>query len=159
MQILFDCPKCLQPASGEVSDSSHDVNCSRCHWTRPIREGDLQAQTPQRCLVCGCTDLWRQKDFSQALGVAIVALGILLSTIAIAYMQPELSLGILMVFALADMVLYAVMRDRLVCYRCHAIYRRVPDLKQIGAFDLEVNERYRQEAIRLKRAGESSTSR
>ena len=159
MQISFDCPKCLQAARGEVTSASRGVMCSNCNWTRPIGDGDLQGETPGRCLVCGCGDLWRQKDFSQRLGVAIVALGVLLSTVAMAYMQPELSLGILMAFALADMVLYAVMRDCLVCYRCHARYRRVPGLEQVGTFDLEVNERYRQESIRLKQAEQSAGPR
>ena len=63
---------------------------------------------------------------------------------------------ILMIFGLADWVLYAVLPDRLVCYRCHAQYRRIPNLAQTAAFDLEVNERYRQEAIRLKQAEKSS---
>ena len=99
------------------------------------------------------------EDFSLPDGVAIVALGVILSTIAMVYMRPELSLGILMVFALADMVLYAVMRDRLVCYRCHARYRRIPNMEQVGTFDLEVNERYRQEAIRLKQAEQTATPR
>ena len=79
----------------------------------------------------------------------------ILSTVAMAYMQPELSLGILMVFALADMILYAVMPDRLVCYRCHAQYRRLAGMERVGTFNLEVNERYRQEAIRLKQAEHS----
>ena len=159
MQISFDCPKCLQSARGEVTAASRGVMCSSCQWTRPIGDGDLRGETPGRCLVCGCGDLWRQKDFSQRLGVAIVALGVALSTVAMAYMQPELSLGILMAFALADMVLYAVMRDCLVCYRCHARYRRVPGLEQVGTFDLEVNERYRQESIRLKQAEQSAGPR
>ncbi len=117
----------------------------------------MNGETPCSCLVCGCGDLWRQKDFSQQLGVAIVALGVILSTIAMVYMQPELSLGILMVFALADMILYAVMPDRLVCYRCHAQYRRLAGMEQVGTFNLEVNERYRQEAIRLKQAEQSAS--
>jgi hypothetical protein len=103
--------------------------------------------------------LWRQKDFSQKLGVAIVALGIVLSTVAMIYVQPEISLGILMAFALADMILYVVMRDCLVCYRCHARYRHIPQLQQVGTFDLEVHERYRQEAIRIKQAEQSASPR
>ena len=158
MQISYDCPKCLKIARSEVTAASRGVVCSHCQWTRPIADGELSGETPCRCLICGCSDLWRQKDFSQTLGVAIVALGVVLSTIAMWYMQPELSLGILMIFALADMILYSVMKDRLVCYRCHAIYRHVIDLKQVGVFDLEVNERYRQEAIRLKQAQEASSS-
>jgi hypothetical protein len=159
MQISFDCPKCLQSNRSETTSASGDVTCPHCQWTRPIGGGDLRGETPCRCLVCGCGDLWRQKDFSQKLGVAIVALGVVLSTLAMAYMQPELSLGILMAFALADMVLYFVMRDCLVCYRCHARYRRVPEMEQVGTFDLEVNERYRQESIRLKQAEQSAEPR
>ncbi|MDB5344466.1 MAG: hypothetical protein JWP89_2843 [Schlesneria sp.] len=159
MQITYDCPKCLQPERSEVTAASQAIMCPDCQWTRPIGEGDLQGELPTRCLACGCQDLWRQKDFSQTLGVAIVALGVVLSTVAMAYMQPELSLGILMMFALADMILYVVMRDCLVCYRCHARFRRIPNLEQVGTFDLEVNERYRQEAIRLKQAEQSVAPR
>lgn len=159
MQISFDCPKCLQPARTEVTSSSGVVECPDCQWTRPIGGGDLQGETPVRCLACGCHDLWRQKDFPQQLGVAIVAIGILLSTVAMIYMQPELSLGILMAFALADMILFVVMRDCLVCYRCHARYRRIPDLGQAGTFDLEVNERYRQEAIRIQQSEQAAARR
>jgi len=158
MQISFDCPKCLHLTTSDGVESTARIECPSCHWTRPLEPGDFRGATPARCLVCGCEDLWRQKDFSQKLGVTIVAIGIVLSTIAMVYMQPELSLGILMVFALADMILYAVMPDRLVCYRCHAQYRRIQDLSEVGTFDLEVNERYRQEAIRLKQAGQQSSS-
>jgi len=156
MQITHDCPKCLKVAQSEVTSASDGVNCPHCDWKRSLGNEDLVNGTPQRCLICGCGDLWRQKDFSQQLGVTIVAIGVLLSTVAMVYMQPELSLGILMAFALADMILYAVMKDCLVCYRCHARYRRVPNLDQVGTFDLEVNERYRQEAIRLKQSEQSA---
>ena len=153
MLISFDCPKCLKPARGEVTAASRGVMCTDCGWTKPVADGDVSDGTPTRCLVCGCSDLWRQKDFSPKLGVTIVAIGIAISTWFMMQMQPEWSIGTLMAFALADMVMFAVMRDCLVCYRCHSRYRRVPRLEQVAAFDLEVNERYRQEAIRLKQAG------
>ena len=63
-----------------------------------------------------------------------------------------------MAFALADMVLYAVMRDALVCYRCHARYRHVGATDQHPKFDLEKNERYRQEAARLQSAQKSKVA-
>ena len=152
MFISFDCPKCLKPARGEATAASRGVMCTDCGWTKAVVAGDISGATPTRCLVCGCGDLWRQKDFSPKVGVTIVAIGIAISTWFMMQMQPEWSLGTLMAFALADMVMYAVMRDCLVCYRCHARYRGIPRLKQVAAFDLEVNERYRQEAIRLKQA-------
>lgn len=150
MLISFDCPKCLKIARDDVTYSSSRVNCAGCGWTRAIDRDDFEGDSPAQCLVCGCKDLWRQKDFDQRLGVFIVGLGILLSTIAVAYMMPGVAMLILMAFGLADWVLYAILPDRLVCYRCHAQYHRIPDLAKTAAFDLEVNERYRQEAIRLK---------
>ncbi len=156
MFITFDCPKCLKIARGAVTAASRGIICTDCGWTKPVADGDVRDGRPTRCLVCGCEDLWRQKDFSPKLGVTIVAIGISISTWFMMRMQPEWSLGVLMIFALADMVLYAVMRDRLVCYRCHSQYRRVPNMDQVSTFDLEVNERYRQEAIRLKQAEQPS---
>jgi len=89
-------------------------------------------------------------------GLAMVGTGILTSSIAIYYFQPVLALGILMGFALLDMLLFLVMPDCLVCYRCHARYRGTgivnPD--QHPKFDLELNERYRQEAARLQSHGQ-----
>ena len=88
----------------------------------------------------------------------MVGLGILLSSVAVAYMQPVWALGILMVFALADMALFALMRDALVCYRCHARYRNTGALGEQPRFNLELNERYRQEAARLKAEADRPTT-
>ena len=158
MQIAFDCPKCLKISRGAVAPTNPQVECSHCHWKRPVEAKEMLGESPANCLVCGCQDLWRQKDFDTRLGVFIVGIGILLSTIAVAYMMPGVAMIILMLFGLADWVLYAILPDRLVCYRCHAQYRGIPKLAEMAVFDLEVNERYRQEAIRLKRS-ENSGSR
>jgi hypothetical protein len=156
MQISFDCPKCLKLNHAELPEFHRNVICDGCGWNRSVGNGELTGEIPRQCLICGCQDLWRQKDFNQKLGVLIVGVGILLSTIAVAYMMPGAAMLILMAFGLADWVLYAVLPDRLVCYRCHAQYHRVPKSSASDAFDLEVNERYRQEAIRLKQAGQSA---
>ncbi len=155
MLISFDCPKCLKTTRGE--EASQVVHCKSCGWTRQTAES-AKDESLSSCLVCGCTDLWRQKDFDQRLGVFIVGIGILLSTVAVAYMMPGVAMMILMAFGIADWVLYAILPNRLVCYRCHAQYRKVPNLEKTDAFDLEVNERYRQEAIRLKQKEDSSRS-
>lgn len=149
MQVDFHCPKCLQADSGLVENATALLACRHCGWNRPIAATDIHADAPTRCLACGCEDLWRQKDFPPLLGVTIVGLGIVLSTIATAWMRPLWAIGILMAFALADMLLFLIMRDALVCYRCHARFRHVTVTDQHPKFNLEVNERYRQEALRL----------
>ena len=82
----------------------------------------------------------------------MVALGVVLSTIAWFFRWPATAIGILMGFAFVDLVLYALMPDLLACYRCGAQYRGVASEGEVARFDLETAERYRQEARRLKSA-------
>lgn len=150
MQLIFRCPRCQQTSRVEVSKSLETLECESCDWSRAVQAGELDDQElPQRCLACSCDDLWRQKDFPQKVGLLIVGLGILLSTIAWAYFQILLAIGILMGFALLDLALYSLMSDVLVCYSCGARHRHIdPDERHLG-FNLETAERHRQEAARL----------
>lgn len=153
MKILYSCPSCSRTMRHDLGASPASVACA-CGWSRQVGEGAIREGQPQQCLVCGCEDLWRQKDFPQKLGVLMVALGALLSTIAIAFYYPATALGILLAFAFADLLLYVLMPDVLVCYRCQARHgqsrhgqARPGD--EVPRFNLETAERYRQEAARL----------
>src|SRR5260221_1325776 len=123
MHVLFHCPGCEQVRLAKVAVEESALTCEGCRWSRPYRSDDVEQSGPCKCLVCGCNDLWRQKDFPQRLGVAMVALGAVLSTIAFALYMPVTALGILLAFALVDLLLFTFMKDVLVCYRCHARYR------------------------------------
>lgn len=155
MQIRFSCPRCERTIQNEIAPGAEVVECRECSWSRPVPRDDWRQSRPQRCLVCGCDDLWRQKDFPQALGLALVGLGALLSTIAVAYYYPTTALGVLLAFALADLALYAWMPDVLVCYRCHARHRHAQPGEEFPRFNLETSERYRQESARLTKSMES----
>lgn len=148
MNLTFACPKCELPQRVNLHSQDSQVACSHCEWAHPVSPTDWNEETPSRCLACGCHDLWRQKDFPQWLGLLMVGSGALSSTIAWAYMMPKTTLGILMGFALVDLVLYAMMPDVLVCYRCRARHRNTGDPEQHPKFNLEVMERYRQESMR-----------
>src|SRR5689334_7833757 len=106
MQILFSCPACSRTVRSEVTATTERISCEKCSWSRPLTLADFAEYQPERCLVCGCNDLWRQKDFPQKLGLALVGLGALLSTIAMAYYYPATALGVLLAFAFGDMLLY-----------------------------------------------------
>jgi len=149
MRVVFLCPRCERPNIIQFDQAAPGISCAECDWTRSATGTEVTDRGPDRCLTCGCDDLWRQKDFPQRVGLTFVGLGILFSSIAWAYTRPVLSIGILMLFALSDLVLYAFMPDVLVCYRCGTKYRDVTIDDQHSRFDLETAERYRQEAIRL----------
>jgi hypothetical protein len=90
-----------------------------------------------------------RKDFPQRLGVAIVALGFIGSTIAWYYYWIYTAYAVLFATALLDVVLYFFVPAALVCYRCQAHYRHVAALDLHSPFSLETHERYRQQAARL----------
>jgi len=87
----------------------------------------------------------------------MVALGALGSTIAIAWYRPEMALAILLIFAFIDLLLYTLMPDVLVCYRCQAHYRDQDPQTDFPRFRLETAERYRQEAARVAEARGASS--
>ncbi|MGD9719642.1 MAG: hypothetical protein AB7O59_00310 [Pirellulales bacterium] len=103
----------------------------------------------RRCIACPSTDLFVRKDFPQRLGVTIVVLGIVASSIAWAYTYTIATFAILFATALVDVVLYLVVPDALACYRCGAMYRLAKGMERHGAFNLETHERYRQQAARM----------
>jgi hypothetical protein len=150
MWIVFECPSCRNSSASEVVAATEQLRCSSCSWQRPVAESNRSATEPASCLVCGCEDLWRQKDFPQRLGVLILAVEVILATYFWARMEPIRTYGVLLFFALLDGVLYTLMRDVLVCYRCKARHRRAPLDGRHERFNLETYERYRQEAIRLE---------
>ena len=154
MHLRFRCPVCSQPQARELSVEDRTVNCRHCAWTREVRQPLPEDASPDSCLLCGCSDLWRQKAFPQRLGLVVVVVGAVLSTIAWSQYLPEVAIGILMLIALIDLALFSVMKDMLVCYRCGSQHRRTVITSEHPRFDLEMNERYRQEAIRLENVPE-----
>lgn len=149
MLVYFQCPQCQQVRRADVAAGAAALTCDGCHWSRAFQADARRDAVPAKCLVCGCDDLWRQKDFPQRLGLAMVALGAILSTIAWCQHMPVTALGVLLAFALVDLALFTFMKDVLVCYRCHARYRNLNFPDEHPRFNLETAERYRQEAFRL----------
>ena len=142
MQIIFQCPRCETRSDARPQPETAAVSCPACDWERDAGNDDFRDGFVSRCRVCGCDDLWRQKDFPPALGVAVVGMGIIFASIATAWYLPEWAIGTLMAFALLDLLLYTFMGDMLVCYRCRARHRGTAMQEEHPAFSLELSERY-----------------
>lgn len=148
MNITFACPDCHNAARLTVEPTASQLVCPHCQRRIATPEGAWQDGVLARCLVCPSTDLFVRKDFPQRLGVGLVALGILGSSITWYYTLVYWTFGILFATALIDVLLYVLVGDSLMCYRCHAEYRQVEGLERHGAFNLETHERHRQIAAR-----------
>ena len=150
MNVTYNCPACHESAREQISDASIALDCPHCHQQIAIPAKAINGKRLNRCLVCPSTDLYARKDFPQRLGVALVILGFVGSSIAWANYQVVWTFAILFATALVDLVLYIVMGESLTCYRCGAQYRGFEEIEIHGGFDLETHERYRQLAARIK---------
>jgi hypothetical protein len=149
MNVTFSCPRCHHGARGEVAPGDTALNCSACGQTITIGPDAFEGRQLCRCLVCPSTDLFVRKDFPQRIGVGVVVLGIVGSSVAWGYTLPIWTFAILFATALVDVVLYLIVPDALICYRCGAHYRLAEGTPRHGAFNLETHERYRQQAARM----------
>ncbi len=157
MQVAFSCPRCEAANFADAQVETEKISCSLCEQDLQIPPQAYDGIRLHRCLVCPSTDLFVRKDFPQRLGVLIVTVGLLASCVAWAFHQLYLTFAILFATAFIDVVLYVVVPDALMCYRCGAMYRGVAGLEEHESFNLEIHERHRQQKIRLadvKRAGQ-----
>ena len=153
MNVTYACPHCDATSRGEFTEDTSDISCLHCQEKISVPQDAVQGRKVQRCLVCPSTELYVRKDFPQRLGVGLVVVAFVGSTIAWNYYNLWWTFGILFATALIDVLLYAFVGDALMCYRCSAIYRQVEEMDAHGAFDLETHEKFRQMAARMKETG------
>lgn len=155
MDITYSCPSCEQTVRVEPPDDTAGFACPQCQQQKSQPPGAWQDGRLTRCLICPSQDLFVRKDFSQKLGLAIVAIGLAASCVTWFYHKPLATYCILFATALVDVVLYLLVGNMLTCYHCHAEYRGLADMETYGQFELETHEKHRQQAARLKQAQRS----
>lgn len=155
MNVDFTCPECETRNSAELAAGA-DVACAHCDWSRPIPESFAAAGPVAACPVCRCPHLYWRKDFPAKLGLGIVVVGFAMSCITWNLYMPVATFVVLFATGLLDLLVYLLVGEVLVCYRCRAHLRGTGREGQ-AAFDLSVAERYRQEQQRM-RSKEERTS-
>ena len=148
MNVRFTCPACEQPGRLE-SPFAVTWSCPKCDHILPLKPENAEP-TLSACVVCDNAELYRKKDFPHALGMAILVLSCLASTITYFFYQQWWTWSILIGSAAFDCVLYLLVKDVVVCYRCDAHYRVLPPGSEHQPFELTTYERYRQEQMRRK---------
>jgi hypothetical protein len=153
MELTFECPGCGAVGHASPVESIPSVSCRSCSRERPLHAGAFDEGGALRsCPWCATEDLYIQKDFPQALGLLIVVVGFVISTVFWYYEDPLPAYAVLLASALLDMALYYRVPDVTICYRCLGQYRG--EGSNVGGrfrpFDLAVGERYRQERMRAE---------
>ena len=88
----------------------------------------------ERCAACDHDELYFQKDFNRTTGVALVAVGAV-------FVPWTWGLSLLAVTIL-DYVVWRVVKDVIVCYRCQAVHRGYPPNPAFKPFDLVIHDRH-----------------
>ena len=96
-----------------------EADCRQCGTARPLHpEAIVGLEQVQACPWCMTTDLYIQKDFPQGLGLFIVVVGFAISTVFWYYEMPIPAYLVLVVSMVLDLVMYHMVGDVTICYRC-----------------------------------------
>ena len=156
MNISFACPDCERPRRVDLPGPA-ESHCPDCDQVLRV-PAELGQGPLQGCTVCGNAQLYRKKDFPHWLGLTILTGAcVAFLLLSITYHQ-WVAWAVLLGSAIFDGLLYLLVGDVIVCYRCGAQYRKLPPDPVHKPFELITGERYRQEEIRreqLKVAAES----
>ncbi len=132
-EIAFSCPACGGEA---VSALDGQGRCRGCDAPAPLAISAELAETRliERCPACDGVQLYVQRDFNQRAGLVVVLIG--------AALAPFTFYVSLFVAGAVDALLYVLLPEITVCYRCQAHLRGFRRNPRHQAFDLHVAEQY-----------------
>ena len=145
MNVRFDCPECATAGGRLDTSGAAEWRCPGCDHTTRLVHADPAVSA---CAVCGGADVYVKKDFPHGLGLTILTLACIASTVTYFLYEKWLTWAILIGSAAIDGLLYLWVKDVIVCYRCHAHHRGFTPRPEHKPFELTTHERYRQERIR-----------
>jgi hypothetical protein len=133
-EIAFHCPRCGEEATCRLDGLGR---CSKCSAETPLTlSASLRDERMvDRCPACAGEQLYVQRDFNQKAGLAIVILGGALAPFTPYYSS-------LFAAAALDALLYALLPEITVCYRCQAHFRGFRRNPRHNPFDLHLAEQY-----------------
>ena len=133
-EIAFACPGCGKEVCAGLDGRARCADCGR-ETSLELSASLRDERLVDVCPACAGKQLYLQRDFNQRAGLAIVFVGALLAPFTPYYSS-------LVVAALIDASLYALLPEIAVCYRCQAHFRGFRRNPAHHAFDLHVAEQY-----------------
>ena len=131
MSVHFLCTQCEVRLAREPGEPPHA--CESCGAASGVTAPPANAII-ERCAACGHEELYFQKDFNRKTGVALVAVGAV-------FVPWTWGLSLLAVTIL-DYIVWRIVKDVIVCYRCQAVHRGYPPNPALAPFDLATHDRH-----------------
>jgi hypothetical protein len=143
VKISLLCPHCRKPL--ELEDLSQDRSpCPLCGQEIALRISDRMRRDNivDRCIVCDCNKVYVQKDFNRTIGVSIFVGGAIISLILYGFNLIWPAFLVLLGCAVADAILYKLLPEVTICYKCHTQYRKFSANPDNQEFELGLAEKY-----------------
>ena len=133
-EIAFACPSCGAEATAGIDGQGRCAACG-VETALALSSSLRDERVVDRCPACQGEQLYVQRDFNQRAGLAIVVVGAVLAPFTPFYSS-------LFVAAAIDAILYLLLPEIAICYRCQAHFRGFLRNPRHEAFDLHVAEQY-----------------
>ena len=143
MKVTAFCRQCLAKIRFDASRPPEALGCPKCGESQPIApSASVRAENRlDVCPVCGSGYFYREKDFNAWAGGAVIVAAII-GFLVMADRNITIALGILMAAAALDLVVYALVPFRYICYKCLASMHGAARNPSIGPYDLGTAGRF-----------------
>lgn len=141
--VRFACVKCRRPAAWQGPPGAAAGACEGCGtaWRAEIPPGPAA-----RCPFCRNDEFYREKRVPRRLGLIVVGGGAL-AALALMAWNHFAGMGLLLGLAAVDLLLFRLLPERAVCYRCGGEVWGLPMNPAHSPYDLGIAEGYRQAAL------------
>jgi hypothetical protein len=129
--VHYLCTQCdarLARESGEAAQP-----CERCSTPSAVTAPPPETLIA-RCAACDQDQLYFQKDFNRRTGIALVVIG----SVFVPWTYGLSLLGV----TILDYIVWRLVKDVIVCYRCQAVHRGYPPNPDVKPFDLVIHDRH-----------------
>ena len=143
MTITFRCPHCRSELSFDDLSKPH-APCPRCSKDIPlhISHAMREQNVVDRCALCECPNVYMQKDFNRTFGIVLFLLAAAVSCWLYFYNKVWQAFAVLLGAATIDFLLYRILPNVIICYRCHSQYRAFAVDAKYQPFELGLAEKY-----------------
>lgn len=129
--VHYLCTQCDARLAREAGEPARP--CEQCGAVSPVIAPAAGAII-ERCAACDHDELYFQKDFNRRTGIALVVLG----SIFVPWTYGLSLLGV----TILDYVVWRMVKDVIVCYRCQAVHRGYPANPALKPFNLITHDRH-----------------
>lgn len=129
--VNFLCPQCERRLAREADAPAHA--CEFCGAAIDV-VAPPAGTAIDTCAACGHKELYFQKDFNRATGIALVVLGSI-------FVPWTYGLSLIPVTIL-DYIIWRKVKNVVVCYECQAVHRGYAFAESVKPFDLVVHDRH-----------------